>query len=214
MKLSRAFYARSTLTVARELIGMHLVRLHRGKRLIGRIVETEAYQGPQDLAAHSARGRTERNAVMFGSPGHAYVYLIYGVWNCLNVVTREQGVPHAVLIRAVEPVSNIRDKTWGPGLVCRAMHIDRKLSGADLCGESVWIEAPPTPERSRIGRAPRVGVDYAGSWAYKPWRLFDRNSPYVSTLSAATRARALTARESRPFSTTGRLLPIAVERTK
>jgi DNA-3-methyladenine glycosylase len=180
--------------VARELIGMHLVRLHRGKRLTGRIVETEAYQGPQDLAAHSARGRTERNAVMFGAPGHAYVYLIYGMWNCLNVVTREQGVPHAVLIRAVEPVSNIRDKTWGPGLVCRAMYIDRRLSGEDLCGESLWIETPPTPQRRKIDRAPRVGVDYAGSWAHKPWRFFDRNSPYVSTLSAAARARALNAR--------------------
>ena len=106
--LARSFFARRTLIVARELIGMRLVRVYRGRRLVGRIVETEAYQGPQDLAAHSAHGRTERNSVMFGSPGHAYVYLIYGMWDCLNVVTREQGVPHAVLIRAVEPVSNIK----------------------------------------------------------------------------------------------------------
>jgi DNA-3-methyladenine glycosylase len=197
LKLARAFYARRTLTVARELIGMRLVRLHRGKRLIGRIVETEAYQGPQDLAAHSARGRTERNAVMFGSPGHAYVYLIYGMWNCLNVVTREEGIPHAVLIRAVEPLSHIRDKSWGPGLLCKAMHIDRKLSGADLCGESLWIEAPPTAERSKITRAPRVGVDYAGSWAHKLWRFFDCNSPYVSTVSAAARKKALISRVRR-----------------
>jgi DNA-3-methyladenine glycosylase len=194
LKLARTFYARRTLTVARELLGMHLVRLHGGKRLTGRIVETEAYQGPQDLAAHSARGRTKRNAVTFGPPGHAYVYLIYGIWDCLNVVTREQGIPHAVLIRAVEPLSNIRDKTWGPGLLCKAMHIDTRLSGVDLCGESLWIEAPPTAERSKIGRAPRVGVDYAGSWAHKPWRFFDCNSPYVSTVSAATRKRALLAR--------------------
>jgi DNA-3-methyladenine glycosylase len=182
------------LTVARELIGMHLVRLHRGKQLIGRIVETEAYQGPQDLAAHSARGRTERNAVMYGPPGHAYVYLIYGIWDCLNVVTREEGIPHAVLIRAVEPLKNIRDKTWGPGLLCKAMHIDRKLSGVDLCGESLWIEAPAAAARNKIGRAPRIGVDYAGSWAHKPWRFFDRDSPYVSTVSAATRKTALIAR--------------------
>ena len=187
LKLARAFYARRTLTVARELIGMHLVRVYRGKPIIGRIVETEAYQGPRDSAAHSARGRTERNAVMFGPPGHAYVYLIYGMWDCLNVVTREQGIPHAVLIRAVEPLSNIRDKTWGPGLLCKAMHIDRKLSGADLCGGSLWIEAPRTAKRSKIGRSPRIGVDYAGTWAHKPWRFFDRNSPYVSTSSAATR---------------------------
>ena len=123
--LARDFYVRRTLTVARELIGMNLVRKYRGKRLVGRIVETEAYQGPQDLAAHSARGRTERNSVMFGPPGHAYVYLIYGMWDCVNVVTREQGVPHAVLIRAVEPATDIDAKTWGPGLLCKAMHIDR-----------------------------------------------------------------------------------------
>ncbi len=191
MKLARTFYARRTLTVARELIGMHLVRLYRGKQLIGRIVETEAYQGPRDLAAHSARGRTERNAVMFGPPGHAYVYLIYGMWDCVNVVTREAGIPHAVLIRAVEPLSNVRDKTWGPGLLCKAMHIDRKCSGLDLCGESLWIEQPSSISYGKIRRAPRIGVDYAGLWAGKPWRFFDGNSPYVSTVSAATRKRAL-----------------------
>jgi DNA-3-methyladenine glycosylase len=179
------------LTVARELIGMHLVRMHRGKRLVGRIVETEAYQGPHDLAAHSARGRTERNAVMYGPPGHAYVYLIYGMWNCLNVVTHEEGTPHAVLIRAVEPLNNIQDKTWGPGLLCKAMHIDRKLSGADLCGESLWIEAPPAAERRKISRAPRIRIDYAGTWVHKPWRFFDSDSTYVSTVSAATRKNAL-----------------------
>jgi DNA-3-methyladenine glycosylase len=170
---------------------MHLVRMHDGERLIGRIVESEAYQGPQDLAAHSSRGKTDRTAVMFGAPGHAYVYLIYGMWDCLNVVTREEGVPHAVLIRAVEPMSDIRGKTWGPGLLCRAMHIDRRLSGTDLCGGSLWIEAPPIAKRSKIERGPRIGVDYAGSWADKPWRFFDRNSPYVSTVSAASRRKAL-----------------------
>ena len=138
--LPREFYLRRTLTVARNLIGMHLVRMYRGTPLIGRIVETEAYQGPQDLAAHSARGQTERNAVMFGPPGHAYVYLIYGMWNCVNVVTREAGVPHGVLIRAVEPIANIDDKTWGPGLLCSAMHIDRKLSGTDVCKPgALWL---------------------------------------------------------------------------
>ena len=173
---------------------MHLVRLRGGKRLIGRIVETEAYQGPHDLAAHSAPGRTPRNAVMYGPPGHAYVYLIYGMWNCLNVVTREEGVPQAVLIRAVEPLSGIRGKTWGPGLLCKAMQIDRRLTGADLCGGSLWIEAPAIRKRSRVGRAPRIGVDYAGSWAHKPWRFFDRDSPYLSTVTAATRRRTLIAR--------------------
>jgi DNA-3-methyladenine glycosylase len=192
--LPRDFYARRTLTVARELIGMHLVRMYRGKQLIGRIVETEAYQGPQDQAAHSARGQTARNEVMFGPPGHAYVYLIYGMWDCVNVVTREQGVPHAVLIRAVEPLANINAKTWGPGLLCKAMHIDRALSGIDLCTDDapkLWIEAPPASSRCRIARAPRIGVDYAGDWAHKPWRFFDRHSPYVSTVTAGARRKTL-----------------------
>jgi len=197
-RLPREFYARRTLIVARELVGLHLVRWYRGKRLIGRIVETEAYQGPQDLAAHSARGRTDRNAVMFGPPGFAYVYLIYGMWDCVNVVTREAGIPHAVLIRAVEPLVNIPDKTWGPGLLCKAMHIDRTLNGVDLCAhltrKTLWIETPGDFRRSKIARAPRIGVDYAGDWARKHWRFFDRDSPYVSTLSAAQRRRALAAR--------------------
>lgn len=113
------------------------------------------------------------------------------MWDCLNVVTREEGIPHAVLIRAVEPVSNLRDKTWGPGLLCKAMHIDRRDSGTDLCGESLWIGAPSATRRRKIERGPRIGVDYAGSWAHKPWRFYDRNSPYVSTVSAALRRRAL-----------------------
>jgi DNA-3-methyladenine glycosylase len=189
--LPREFYARRTLTVARDLIGMHFVRNYRGKNMTGRIVEIEAYQGPQDLAAHSARGKTDRNAVMFGPPGFAYVYLIYGMWDCVNIVTREEGVPHAVLIRALEPINNIKDKTWGPGLLCKAMHIDRKLNGADLCGDNLWIESPTIFRRGKIARAPRIGVDYAGDWAYKPWRFFDRDSPYVSTISAAKRQDAL-----------------------
>jgi DNA-3-methyladenine glycosylase len=134
---------------------------------------------------------------MFGPPGHAYVYLIYGMWDCVNVVTREHGVPHAVLIRAVEPLANIDAKTWGPGLLCKAMHIDRTLNGIDLCtidpANKLWIEAPTTVRNCQISRAPRIGVDYAGDWAHKPWRFFDLNSPYVSTLSAATRRKALSA---------------------
>jgi DNA-3-methyladenine glycosylase len=135
-KLPRQFYARDTLTVARELIGMHLVHDDGRTRRIGRIVETEAYMGPEDLAAHSSRGRTARTEVMFGPPGHAYVYFIYGFWNCLNVVAATEGVPHAVLLRALEPVSGIVDKTWGPGLLCRAMDIDRAQhpDRRGLCG--------------------------------------------------------------------------------
>jgi DNA-3-methyladenine glycosylase len=187
-KLPRSFYASDTLLVARELIGMHLVHDDGVTRRIGRIVETEAYMGPQDLAAHSARGRSQRTEVMFGPPGHAYVYLIYGFWNCLNIVTSRKGVPHAVLLRALEPIEGISDKTWGPGLLCRAMSVDRTLNGADLCAERLWLQRPRglTPA-IRIGRAPRIGVDYAGSWAKRPWRFFDRASPYVSTASARLR---------------------------
>jgi DNA-3-methyladenine glycosylase len=189
-RLPRAFFQRPTLSVARALIGMQLVhRLADGVRR-GRIVETEAYLGPRDLAAHSARGRTPRTEVMFGPPGHAYVYFIYGFWNCLNVVTGAAGVPHAVLLRALEPLGGLRERTWGPGLLCRALRIDRDLNGADLRGQVLWLEPPP-PGASlpRIGRATRVGVAYAGEWALRPWRFFDRDSPFVST--AVPRGRYL-----------------------
>jgi DNA-3-methyladenine glycosylase len=172
---------------------MHLVHDDGRIRRTGRIVETEAYCGPQDLAAHSARGRTARTGVMFGPPGYAYVYLIYGVWNCLNVVTAADGRPHAVLLRALAPVSNITEPSWGPGLLCRAMRIDRRLNAADLCGGTLWLERPeartPTP---RIARAERIGVDYAGDWARRLWRFFDRDSPYVSTVTASVRKGAVT----------------------
>jgi len=187
-KLPRSFYAREdTLLIARELIGLHFVHDDGGTRRTGRIVETEAYMGPEDLAAHSARGRTKRTEVMFGPPGHAYVYFIYGFWNCVNVVTARQGVPHAVLLRALEPVAGISDKTWGPGLLCRAMGIDRTLNGTDLCAKRLWLERPRGGAPVKVGTSPRIGVDYAGQWAKRPWRFFDRASPYVSTASARLR---------------------------
>ena len=190
-KLPRDFYAPGTLAIARDLIGMHLVHDDGGTRRVGRIVETEAYMGPKDLAAHSSKGRTARTEVMFGEPGHAYVYFIYGFWNCLNIVTAAAGVPHAVLLRALEPVAGITDKTWGPGLLCRAMNIDRRLNGADLLGDVLWLERPPdSARRLRIKRSPRIGVDYAGDWAKRPWRFFDGDSPYVSTAPARNRPRA------------------------
>ena len=190
-KLPRAFFARSTLTVARELIGMHLVHDDGERVRVGRIVETEAYLGPRDLAAHSARGRTARTEVMFGRAGHAYVYFIYGFWNCLNVVTAAPGVPHAVLVRALEPLAGITERTWGPGLLCRAMHIDRRLNGVDLAGHVLWLErARARAAPLRVARSPRIGVDYAGAWAQRPWRFFDRASAYVSTAPARGRPGA------------------------
>ena len=149
-KPPRAFFERSTLAIARDLIGMHLVHDDGTRLRRGRIVETEAYQGPRDLAAHSSRGRTARTEVMFGAPGHAYVYFIYGFWNCLNVVTGAPGVPHAVLLRALEPVAGLGERASGPGLLCRAMGIDRRFNGIDLLGDELWLEAGH-------GAAPRLG---------------------------------------------------------
>jgi DNA-3-methyladenine glycosylase len=191
-KLPRSFYARAALELAPELLGLYLVRRVGDTLRIGRIVETEAYMGPEDRAAHSAGGRrTARTEVMYGAPGHAYVYLIYGFWNCLNVVAAPAGVPHAVLLRALEPVAEVSRGTWGPGLLCRALDIDRTLNGADLRGDTLWIERPrDAAPRVRIGRSARIGVEYARSWARRPWRFFDRDSAFLSTLSAAARRRA------------------------
>jgi DNA-3-methyladenine glycosylase len=190
-KLPRSFYVQPTLQVARQLIGMRLVRRSGHGLQVGRIVETEAYQGPRDLAAHSSRGRTARTEVMFGPAGHAYVYLIYGFWNCLNVVTADHGVPHAVLIRALEPISGIEDTTHGPGLLCRALGIDRTFNGKDLTLNELWIEQPQNYRKPHITRSTRIGVDYAGVWAQKPWRFFDTDSPYVSTVSKAKRRKLI-----------------------
>jgi DNA-3-methyladenine glycosylase len=168
---------------------MHLVRKGPGALVrVGRIVETEAYKGPADRAAHSFRGLTPRTKVMYGPPGHAYVYLIYGFWHCLNFVTEPEGNPCAVLIRALEPLSGIQDKVWGPGLLCRALDIDRGHNGVDLATGDLWVEEPAAPvAKPRIARSARIGVDYAGSWAKRKWRFFDRDSSFVST---AKRSRA------------------------
>jgi DNA-3-methyladenine glycosylase len=190
--LPRAFYARSPLVVARELLGMHLAHDDGTCVRVGRIVETEAYKGPHDLAAHSARGRrTARTEVLFGPAGHAYVYFIYGVWNCLNIVTGAVGEPHAVLLRALEPIANLSEPTWGPGLLCRALKVDRSLNDADLCAGPLWIERPAGRKPAvRVARSARIGVEYAQAWAMRRWRFFDRDSPYVSSVSAAMRRRA------------------------
>lgn len=161
---------------------MHLVHDDGAGLRRGRIVETEAYLGPADLAAHSSRGRTPRTEVMFGPAGYAYVYFIYGIWYCLNVVAARTGVPQAVLLRALEPLEGVSERTSGPGLLCRAMRIDRRLNGADLLGGELWLERPARRAPVSIGRSTRIGVDYAGDWAARPWRFFDRASCYVSTV--------------------------------
>ncbi len=179
-KLPRFFYDRETIVVARELLGKYLVHESREVERIGRIVEVEAYLGPHDLAAHSARGLTERTKVMFGPPGHAYVYLIYGMYYCMNVVTEREGHASAVLLRAVEPVKNIEGRTQGPGLLCNALRIDKRLNAHDLLSDDFYIAATPKTDSFAIVKRPRVGVDYAGHWAKRHLRFYIKGNPFVS----------------------------------
>jgi len=168
--LPRAYFSRSTLTVARALVGKYVIRENGKGTIAGKIIETEAYVGPQDKACHASRGRTARTEVLFGPPGISYVYLIYGMYHCLNVVTERDGFPAAVLIRAIEVDGELID---GPGRLCRALNIDRTLNRVDLTiGEGLWFEDRGGRVLSRfVGAHPRIGVDYAGEWASKPYRF-------------------------------------------
>ena len=179
-KLPRDFYDRDTTQVAQDLLGKHLVHVVDGVERVGRIVETEAYLGPHDLAAHSAKGLTNRTRVMFGPPGHAYVYLIYGMHWCMNVVTERQGQAAAVLLRAVEPVKNLEGRTQGPALLCKAMSVDRRHNGHDLLSDDFYIAQLDDAEPVRIEKRPRIGVDYAGHWARRLLRFYVRGSRFIS----------------------------------
>jgi DNA-3-methyladenine glycosylase len=178
--LPREFYDRDTTQVAQELLGKHLVHVVDGVARVGRIVETEAYLGPHDLAAHSARGLTKRTRVMFGPPGHAYVYLIYGMHWCMNVVTQAEGHASAVLLRALEPVENLDSHTRGPALLCKAMAIDGRLNGRDLLGDDLFVADPGAAPAIRIVKRPRIGVDYAGHWARRLLRFYIKGNAFVS----------------------------------
>lgn len=172
--LSRAYFRRPTLQVAKSLLGKYVVRQSETGLLTGRIVEVEAYVGPQDRASHASRGRTKRTEVMFGPPGVAYVYLIYGMYHCFNVVTERAGYPAAILIRAVEVDSkNPPALINGPGRVCRFFKIDQSLNRLDLTlGHTLWIEdRGERVSEAKIATSRRIGVDYAGEWAAKPWRF-------------------------------------------
>ena len=192
--LPRSFYEGRVLDVARAMIGTILVhRLPEGV-VAGRVVECEAYRGPEDLAAHSAGGRrTARTEVMFGAPGHAYMFLLYGMHWAFNVVVGPEGHPHAVLVRAVEPVLGVElmaarrglgagdaRLTNGPGKLCDALGLDAGRYGEDLCGTNLFLAAAPPGRRPRIGRSARINVDYAGAWARRPWRFHERGNRYVS----------------------------------
>ena len=197
-RLTRDFYARDTLGVARELLGMRLVRLLDGERLSGMIVECEAYVGQDDTACHASRGRTPRSEVMFGPPGFAYVYFTYGIHWMLNVVTEEEGFPAAALLRAIQPVEGLetmwalrqakgrprthRDLTSGPARLTQALAIDRTFNGADLAtSERLWLEAGESIPDNQIERGPRIGISYAADKdRLAPWRFWVRENGYTS----------------------------------
>ena len=174
--LPRDFYQRDVVDVAQSLLGKHLVRVTDGIERVGRIVEVEAYLGPHDAAAHSSKGLTARTAALFGPPGHAYIYLIYGIYHCLNVVV---GDGAGVLIRALEPIKNIDVKTSGPGLLCRALDVDKRLYGHDLGTPPLYVGEGHGPS-FHIVKRPRVGVDYAGHWARRLLRFYIRDNTWVS----------------------------------
>jgi DNA-3-methyladenine glycosylase len=168
--LSQSYFHRPTLTVARSLVGKYVVRENGNGIIAGKIIEVEAYIGTEDRACHASKGRTARTEVLFGPPGMSYVYLIYGMYHMLNVVTEQAEFPAAVLIRAIEIDGELID---GPGKLCRELDIDRSLHRRDLTnGQSLWFEDRGTcVARKQVGTFPRIGVDYAGSWAKKPWRF-------------------------------------------
>jgi DNA-3-methyladenine glycosylase len=190
--IPRSFYARDTRAVARDLLGRLLVRQVGGLRLSGTIVETEAYLGEEDEGSHAYRGLTARNRVMFGAPGHAYVYLIYGMHYCLNAVAETEGVAGAVLIRALHPREGLEEMrrrrgrpdlelTNGPAKLCQALGIDGTLNGADLCsGEELWLEwGEPVPD-AEVAVGPRVGLNVSEEARLAPWRFAVANDPWVS----------------------------------
>jgi len=168
--LSREFFNRRTVDVARSLIGKYLVRENGRGQTSGKIIEVEAYVGPHDKACHASKGRTKRTDVLFGPPGISYVYLIYGMYNCLNVVTEREEFPAAVLIRAIEIDGTLID---GPGRLCRVLGIDRSLNRHDLTvGRTLWLENRGVRVKQvDVGIYPRIGVGYAGIWARKPYRF-------------------------------------------
>jgi DNA-3-methyladenine glycosylase len=195
MILQESFYQKDTITVARELLGKLLVHESREGTTSGKIVETEAYRGPEDQAAHSSGGRrTDRNEVMYGQKGHAYVYFIYGMYYCFNITTGNiPRKPEAVLIRALEPVTGeeIMEKrrgqqlksvnlTNGPSKLCMAMGISKVQNKKDLTIPPLYVKAAQSVSEDHIVETNRIGVDYSGEWKHKPWRFYIKDNRFVS----------------------------------
>jgi DNA-3-methyladenine glycosylase len=200
-KLQREFYNRDSVTVAKELLGKYIVHVVEGEKLIGKIVEVEAYMGPMDKAAHSYNNRrTDRVEVMYGEPGFAYVYIIYGMYNCMNIVVEQPGKPQAILIRALEPTEGLetmskfrysklyeelskRERlglTSGPGKLCKALSIDRTQNGEDLCGDQLYLLEESKDESFEMISTTRINIDYAEEAKDFPWRFYIKDNPYVS----------------------------------
>jgi DNA-3-methyladenine glycosylase len=200
-KLQREFYNRDSVTVAKELLGKYLVHVVDGEKLIGKIVEVEAYMGPMDKAAHSYNNRrTDRVEVMYGGPGFTYVYIIYGMYNCMNIVVEQPGKPQAILIRALEPSEGFetmskfrfnkdydelskREKlglTSGPGKLCKALNIDRTQNGEDLCGEELYLLEDSKAEPFQMITTTRINIDYAEEAKDFPWRFYIKDNQYIS----------------------------------
>ena len=197
-KVQRSFYERDALTVAKELLGKYIVHKTIEGKTVGKIVEVEAYLGTADPASHAYHGKhTARTAVMFGQGGHAYVYLIYGIYHCLNIVVNQECSPEAVLIRSLEPVDGVdlmkrRRHTdqllnlcSGPGKLCTAMGISKMQNGADLCGEAIYLLSGATVAPESIISTPRINIDYAGEVRDLPWRFILKDNPFVSKAKKA-----------------------------
>lgn len=186
MKLGQKFFQQKTLKLSQQLLGKFLVRKIGSKLIVGKIVETEAYVGPKDLASHASKGKTKRNEIMFGLGGYWYVYLVYGMYYCLNIVTERHNYPAAILIRAVEPTEGLDGlKTDGPGKLCKAFRIDKNINAAPAFGPKIelWIEDRGIKlESNQIKKMPRVGVDYAKEYKNKLWRFYIKNNNYVSKI--------------------------------
>ncbi len=177
--ISKSFYEHDAETLARDLIGAILVHRRRGRIYRARIVETEAYIGPHDLASHSSKGLTKRTEAMFGPAGCAYVYLIYGMYEMFNIVAGKTGSGQAVLIRAAEPLGGWDADLSGPGKLTRALGITRSMNGLDLTGNRLYLVQDPQYQ-PRIGRAKRIGIEYAGKWKHRKLRFFDDGSAAVT----------------------------------
>lgn len=194
MRLEQSFYEKNSVTLAQDLLGKLLVREINGERIITKIVETEAYMGPEDKAAHSYKNRrTSRTEVMFQRAGIAYVYIIYGMYYCMNVVAAKEDIPQAVLLRGVEPTEGIetikknrpikskkmQDLTNGPGKLCQALNIDKSLNGIDLV-HSNEMYLLDHQEKFEIVASKRINIDYAQEYKEKLWRFYIKDNPFVS----------------------------------